>query len=105
MIREVRRNQISEAVMLQRWLIKELSGKLKVKLNILSIECDLATADWLNFLWLTLGEKGTFLNGCFQKVYERKRKKKKKKKKTTCFQSLGLFCHVKNENFILEMSP
>ena len=32
---KVRCHQISEAVLLWRWLIKELSGKLKLKLNIL----------------------------------------------------------------------
>ena len=33
------------------------------------------------------------------------RAKKREKKKTTYFQSLGMFCQVKNENFNSEMSP
>lgn len=32
-------------------------------------------------------------------------KKTAEKKKTTGFQSLGVFCYVKNENFNQEMSP
>ena len=61
---------------------------MKVKLNILSSEYDLT---WLYFLWLimSLGEEGTFLNGCF-KSYAREKEKKKKKNNVL----LGLFCHV-----------
>ena len=44
---------------------------------------------WPDFLWLSLGEEGAFLNGCF-KSYARKKYKKEENNVL-----LGLFCHVK----------
>ena len=65
--------------------IKEISGKLKVKLNMLSSEYDLT--------WLSLTESrggGCFLEWVFQKLCAQKIKKKEE---NNVF--LGLFCHVK----------
>ena len=51
-------------------------GKLKRKLNLLSSEYDLSMADWLDFLWLSLGEVGCFLNGCFERCTREKERKR-----------------------------
>ena len=74
-------------------------GKLKVKLNIfLSSEYDLT---WLDCLWLSLGEEGTFLNGCFKR-YTREREKKRKKNQQRVFRDV---LSRYNDNFKLEISP
>ena len=96
---KVRYHQISEAVLLWRGLIKELSGNWKWNKICYSTDYD-PRYGWLT--WPPLTESrggGYFLEWVFWKVYARKRKKRRRK-----HVLLGLFCHFINENIISEMS-